>query len=70
MATTGQVTWDKLGLKSLNDLESNEWLGGMLTIGGDLRLQSAKLGRPRFDVPSQTIVDPTRLLSRCSGPPV
>lgn len=39
MNTVGAVTWDKLGLKGLHDLESNTFQDGKLTVGTDLRMQ-------------------------------
>lgn len=43
MNQVGMVTWDKLGLQSLHDIESNTWLDGKLLFGFDSRLQVAKL---------------------------
>ncbi len=47
--TAGMVTWDKLGLKSVHEAESNTFFDGKLTLGGDLRIQEARLGRPTID---------------------
>jgi hypothetical protein len=49
--STGMVTWDKLGLKSVHEAESNTFLNGKLTIGGDLRIQEARMGHPTPDSP-------------------
>ncbi len=43
---SGMITWDKLGLQKVNDAESNTFFDGRLTLGGDLRIQEAQLGRP------------------------
>lgn len=58
MGTTnsGMVTWDKLGLKSVHEAESNTFFDGKLTIGGDLRIQEARLGRPVIDDAGVTTV--------------
>ncbi len=44
--SSGMVTWDKLGLKIVHEAESNTFFDGRLTLGGDLRIQEARLGRP------------------------
>lgn len=48
-ASNGMITWDKLGLESVHKAESNTFLDNRLTIGGDFRLQAARLGRPTAD---------------------
>ena len=49
--TAGMVTWDKVGLKSVNEAESNTFFNGKLTLGGDLRIQEARMGHPTADAP-------------------
>lgn len=44
--TLGAVTWDKLGLKALHDVESNAFFDGKVIAGLDARLQLTRLGRP------------------------
>ncbi len=48
----GMVTWDKLGLQKVNDAESNTFFDGKLTLGGDLRIQEARMGHPTADTPT------------------
>ncbi len=59
-AANGMVTWDKLGWQKFHDLNDPSMLDGKLEIGGDLRLQMAKLGAPRWDAAGK-IVDPSRM---------
>lgn len=56
----GAVGWDKLGWQKLHDLSDNTFLDGKLTVGGDLRLQMAKLGAPRWGADGK-LVEPSRL---------
>ncbi len=49
--SAGMVTWDKLGLTSVHNAESNTFFDGKLTLGGDLRVQEARMGHPTVDAP-------------------
>ena len=55
----GMVTWDKLGLQSVHENQSNT-IAGRVTIGGDIRIQEARLGRPVLDDTGVTTI-PDRL---------
>ncbi len=46
MNRVGLINPDSVGLGSMFTAETNTYLEGMLSVGLDLRLQSAKLGRP------------------------
>lgn len=59
-AANGAVTWDKLGWQKFHELSDNTFFGEKLEIGGDLRLQMAKLGQPRWDTNGK-IVEPDRM---------
>jgi hypothetical protein len=48
MNQVGTWTWDKVGLSSLHNIESNAWLDGKLLFGFDYRGQSAQFGAPGF----------------------
>ena len=44
---TRMVGFDKIGLPSWGEAESNELFGGKVAVGGDIRMQIARLGRPK-----------------------
>ena len=46
MAWVGAFTYDKLGLDSLNDAQSNAFFDGKVALGIDARAQMARFGRP------------------------
>lgn len=52
--------WDKLGLPSLQSLSSNQLAGDKVTVGGDIRFQMAKFGRPTRAADG-SVQDPERL---------
>ena len=54
------VGWDKLGLRPLQSLGTNQVAGDKVTIGADLRFQMAKLGRPVYDAAGK-VQEPDRM---------
>ena len=46
MAWVGAVTYDKIGLDAMAEQETNLVAGDYVTLGADIRLQIARLGRP------------------------
>ncbi|MSP91270.1 MAG: hypothetical protein EXR79_05645 [Myxococcales bacterium] len=62
MNQVGAVTWDKLGLSGLHNIESNTWMDGKLLFGFDDRMQMAKLGpAPRYDKKTGSVIEPDRI---------
>lgn len=50
MAWVGALTYDQIGLNSLNEQETNTFFDGKAAIGMDTRIQVAKLGIPVLNV--------------------
>lgn len=57
MAWVGAATYDKLGLDSLNNAESNAFFDGKVALGIDTRIQVAKLGIPVLNVKDDGTVE-------------
>lgn len=61
MNRVGAVTWDKLGLKSLHELESNSFWDGKIVVGVDSRYQFARKS-PDITQPDGKVALPDHVL--------